>query len=102
MWTAFSFHAENSTLSWTIGRAYIPSLVFTPINVVIISYFTAINDAKTSAVLSLLRAFIIRAIIVITGYYIFGIAAVWYSAAVSELIVVVICISTYYKKQETD
>ena len=96
------FHAENAALSWTIGRAYIPSLVFTPINVVIISYFTAINDAKTSAVLSLLRAFIIRAIIVITGYYIFGIAAVWYSAAVSELIVVVICISTYYKKQKTD
>ena len=95
------FHAENAALSWAIGRAYIPSLVFTPINVVIISYFTAINDAKTSAILSLLRAFIIRALIVISGYYVFGINAVWYSAAVSELIVMLICISVYYKKQVT-
>lgn len=96
------FHAENATLSWTIGRAYIPSLVFTPISIVIISYFTAINDAKTSAVLSLLRALIIRTMIVVAGYYIFGVNAVWYSAAVSELIVVIICILTYYKKQETN
>ncbi len=95
------FRAENAALSWNIGRAYIPSLILTPINVIIISYFTAINDAKTSALLSLLRALMVRALIVCTGYLLFGINAVWYSAAISELIVMIICICTYQKKQVT-
>lgn len=93
------FGNENSELSWTISKAYVPVFLLTPWCAIIISVFTAINDAKTSAALSLLRSLIMRVVIVITAYYVFGLNGVWYSAAVSEFVSVFVCLAVLIKSK---
>ncbi len=93
------FGSENSELSWIISKAYVPVFLLTPWCTTIISVFTAINDAKTSAILALLRSLIIRVIIIFLAYYIFGLNGVWYSASISELISVFMC-SAVLKKSK--
>lgn len=93
------FATGNTELTWSICKAYFPVLLFTPISVTIISYFTALNDAKTSALLSVLRTLVIRIIVIITALKFFGLNGIWYSAAIAETISLLICYSVYeYKK----
>ena len=86
------FGNESNELLWVISKAYVPVFLFTPWCAIIISVFTAVNNAKTSAILSILRSLIIRAIIVVVAYYIFDLIGVWYSCAVSEFISLIICL----------
>ena len=96
------FGSENGELSWTISKAYVPVFLLTPWCAIIISVFTAINDAKTSAILSLLRSLVIRTVIVIAAYYVFGLNGVWYSCVVSEFISVIICLAALSKKWRSE
>lgn len=93
------FAIQNEALTWTICKAYLPVLVFTPVSVVIISYFTSVNNAKISAILSLLRIFIIRLVVIVLMNFAFGINGIWFSAAVSEFVSLIICIAVYKKKK---
>ncbi len=92
------FDSAEAEMSAHIITAYIPLLILTPCCSVIISFFTSINDAKTSAILSLVRTVIIRIMIILLTYLILGINGLWYSAAISEVIAFLICIGTFKKK----
>ena len=92
------FAIRNEELTWTICKAYLPVLVFTPISVVIISYFTSINNAKISAILSLFRTFIIRLGVIVLMYFTLGINGIWFSATVSEFISLIVCLVVYKKE----
>ena len=92
------FDSAQTDISAHIINAYIPLLILTPCCSVIISFFTSINDAKTSAILSLARTVVIRIIIILLVYFILGINGLWYSAAISEIIAFLICIGTFKQK----
>lgn len=92
------FAIQNEELTWTICKAYLPVLVFTPISVVIISYFTSVNNAKISAILSLFRTFIIRLGVIVLMYFTLGINGIWFSATVSEFISLIVCLVVYKKE----
>lgn len=94
------FAAENAELTWSICKAYFPVLLFTPVSVTIISYFTAVNNAGTSAGLSVFRTLIIRMIVIIAAFKIFDLKGIWYSTAIAELISLLLCCFTYEHKKK--
>lgn len=99
------FKLSDGEMSGYIINAYIPVLVLSPISVIIISYFTAIDKAGTSALLSVARTLILRAIIIFAMLRIFGLNGVWFAAGVSEalsLIINIIAYVLYNKHYETD
>lgn len=94
------FDSAETEISAHIINTYIPLLIFTPCCSVIISFFTSVNDAKTSAVLSFVRTVVLRMIIIPLTYFILGINGLWYSAAISEVIALSLCIGTFKRKIE--
>lgn len=92
------FVLEDIQTSSHIINTYLPLLIFTPCCSIIISFFTSINDAKTSAILSIIRMLFIRIIIIISVYIVFGINGLWYSAAVSEIVSFLIFIAVFKQK----
>lgn len=89
------FLLEDNALSWYITKAYIPVLFLSPICIVIVSYFTAINNAKMSAILSIVRSLILRTMMVMIMLWIFGIDGVWFAATISELFALTVCCIVY-------
>ena len=63
---------DNPAASKAILFAYIPSLLFMLSDLMIISYFTAMKDAKTSAILSVLRTLVVRLVVVFVALRIAG------------------------------
>lgn len=92
------FNSTEAQMSAHIINAYIPLLILTPCCSVVISFFTSINDAKTSAILSLVRTVVIRIITILLTYVILGINGLWFSAAISEVIAFLICIVAFKQK----
>ena len=99
------FKLSDGEMSGYIINAYIPVLILSPISVILISYFTAIDKAGTSALLSVARTLILRAIIIFAMLRIFGLNGVWFAAGVSEALSLMINIIAYIlhnKHYETD
>lgn len=88
------FGTKSTALTWKITLAYLPALFLTPCCVTVISFFTAINDAKTSALLSALRGIIIRITVVLLIFQFAGLNGVWWSCAIAETISAAVCFAT--------
>lgn len=93
------FGVNDKELSFTIAKAYVPVFILTPLCALIISSFTAINDAKTSAVLSFMRSIVFRVLVVFIFYILGGIDGVWFGSSVSEFISIIMCIFVIKKSK---
>lgn len=91
------FKPGDTSLTKRIAFAYLPMFFFSPVCSIITSFFTAINDAKMSAFLSVLRVLIIRAIVIALSFLLFKLEGIWYSAAISEFLAMIVGIFLYKK-----
>ncbi len=66
------------------------SVLFTGINVFASGFFTALNNGKVSALISMLRTFILEAGALILLPEIFGLAGVWWALPVAEIIAILV------------
>jgi putative MATE family efflux protein len=62
------------------------SLLFSGLNIMTSALFTALNDGKTSAILSFCHTFIFILIPIVTLPFLFGMEGVWFSLPVSEIL----------------
>lgn len=68
-------------------RIYFISLLFTGINILLASYYSAIDKAKRSFIISISRGLVIVVPVACLMAYFFGINGVWLSLTITELIV---------------
>ena len=92
-----SNNQELLKISITAFRLFSISYIVDWFNLYSSSFFTALNDGKTSGIISFFRAFIGQVIMIFILPYIFGTNGLWLAATFGELITVVISLY-YYKK----
>ena len=88
---------ELFNLSVLAFRLFSISYIIDWFNLYASSFFTALNDGKTSGIISLFRAFIGQVIMIFLLPYIFGTNGLWLAATFGELITIVISVY-YYRK----
>ena len=96
-----SYDTELLKLSTTAFRLFSISYLIDWFNLYISSFFTALNDGKTSAIISFSRAFIGQIIMILVLPILFGINGLWLAATFSEIIslfVSLICLIKYKEK----
>ncbi len=75
-----------------------PEFIFIGVNVFLSSYFTAVGDGLTSAIISTLRSLIFVIIYIFTLPQIVGIHGVWMTMPFAEITTIFIAIYFYFKK----
>ena len=96
-----SYDTELLKLSTTAFRLFSISYLIDWFNLYTSSFFTALNDGKTSAIISFSRAFIGQIIMILVLPILFGINGLWLAATFSEIIslfVSLICLIKYKEK----
>ena len=73
------------------------SILFTGVNVFASGFFTALNNGKISALISMLRTFILEAGALIIMPEIFGLAGVWWAMPVAEMIAILVALFMLFK-----
>lgn len=73
------------------------SVLFTGVNVFASGFFTALNNGKVSAIISMLRTFILEAGALIILPEMFGLAGVWWALPVAEIIAIVVAMVMIFK-----
>ena len=68
------------------------SVLFTGVNVFASGFFTALNNGKVSAMISMLRTFILEAGALIILPEIFGLSGVWWAMPVAEIIAILVAL----------
>ena len=68
------------------------SVLFTGINVFASGFFTALNNGKVSALISMLRTFVLEAGALILLPELFGIDGVWWALPAAEIISMVVAV----------
>lgn len=76
---------------------YSIAFVFNGLNILASAYFTALENARTSAIISVLRGVILIIVFIITLPMILGDIGIWLTVPISELVTVIIAIN-YMKK----
>ena len=76
---------------------YSIAFVFNGLNILASAYFTALENARTSAIISVLRGIILIIVFIITLPMILGDIGIWLTVPISELVTVIIAIN-YMKK----
>ncbi len=76
---------------------YSIAFVFNGLNILASAYFTALEDAKTSAIISVLRGVLLIVVFIIILPIILGDKGIWLTVPASELVTVIIAIK-YMKK----
>jgi Na+-driven multidrug efflux pump len=95
MFTEGDISLVNLTVEAT--KIYSISFIVNGLNILSSAYFTAIEDAKTSAIISALRGAILIAIFIVILPIIFGDIGIWLTVPFSEIFTVIISIN-YIKK----
>lgn len=92
VWIFASKDETLSQLMLTGFRIIAISVLFTGINVFASGFFTALNNGVVSALISMLRTFILEAgaLIILPKY--FGLAGVWWALPVAEFIAILVAI----------
>ena len=98
MFTEGDISLVNLTVEAT--KIYSISFIVNGLNILSSAYFTAIEDAKTSAIISALRGAILIAIFIVILPIIFGDAGIWLTVPFSEILTVIISIN-YIKKSNS-
>lgn len=81
-------------------RLYSISYIISWINIFSSSFFTALNDGLTSAVISFLRTLVFQIIMILLLPSIMGINGIWISIVVAELISLIVSIFYLIKKRK--
>lgn len=83
----------------TIGaRIYGIAFLFNGVNILISSYFTAIDDPMSSIIVAVSRVILFIAIGIFILPYIFGINGIWGSIVFAEVITIIICFKLLKKR----
>ncbi|MDR5658448.1 MATE family efflux transporter [Serpentinicella sp. ANB-PHB4] len=95
-----AFNAENDMLLHEIAkqgmRLYFPGFILIGLNIVIISFFSAIAKPRQSFIVSILRGMFLTIPAVLTLPHIWGINGVWLSVPIAELITLIIGVRLIY------
>ncbi len=78
---------------------YSMAFVFNGLNILASAYFTALEDAKTSVIISILRGVILIVVFIIILPIVLGDNGIWLTVPFSELVTVIIAIK-YMKKSQ--
>lgn len=81
-----AYDTELLKLSTTAFRLFSVSYLISWFNLYVSSFFTALNDGRTSAVISFSRAFVGQIIMILVLPILFGINGLWLAATFSEII----------------
>lgn len=96
------FNSENNAIMATIAKyglfIYFFGFFFAGINMIIISYFAAIEKTKPSFLLSLLRGGLVIIPFVIVLAQFFSMNGVWLSFPLSELLIMLLAIVFWYRE----
>ncbi len=91
--------AELIRITAEATKLYSVAFVFNGLNILTSAYFTALEDAKTSAIISVLRGVILILIFIIILPIILGDIGIWLTVPASELVTVFIAVN-YMKKAD--
>ncbi len=92
---------DKDLVEFTIKATNLYSIafVFNGLNILASAYFTALEDAKTSVIISVLRGVILIVIFIIILPIMLGDNGIWLTVPFSELVTVIIAIR-YMKKSQ--
>ncbi|MEN8076674.1 MATE family efflux transporter [Clostridioides difficile] len=90
---------ELIKLTTEATNLYSIAFVFNGLNILASAYFTALEDAKTSAIISVLRGVLLIIAFIIILPVVLGDAGIWLTIPASELVTVIIAIK-YMKKSK--
>lgn len=76
------------------------SVLFTGVNVFASGFFTALNNGKVSALISMLRTFILEAGALIVLPEIFGLPGVWWALPVAEILAILVAVFMIIKYKD--
>ena len=83
----------------TIGaRIYGIAFLFNGINILISSYFTAIDDPKSSIIIAMSRGIVFIFVGIVILPYIFGVNGIWMTIVFAELITILLCFKLLKKE----
>ena len=100
VWIFASKDVELSELMLPGFRIIAVSVLFTGINVFASGFFTALNNGKVSALISMLRTFILEAGALIILPEMFGINGVWWVMPVAEIIAIAVALFMIFRYRE--
>ncbi|MDE6520520.1 MAG: MATE family efflux transporter [Ruminococcus sp.] len=92
---------DNELMELTLGafRIFSFSFLFAGFAILGSSFFTALNDGLTSAIISFLRTLIFQVIALIFLPMIFGISGIWFSIVFAEITAVVVTVIFIVRKR---
>lgn len=81
-------------------RIYVIGFVLSGVNILTISYFTALNNGMVSGVLSFFRALVFQIIAVLALPVFFGISGIWWAPVITETLSLVLMVAAllYYDR----
>lgn len=82
--------SELVKLTSEATRIYSIAFIVNGLNILFSAYFTAIEDAKTSAIISVLRGALLIAVFIVILPMIFGDTGIWLTVPFSEMITVIV------------
>ena len=93
---------DNELLDLTINalRLYSLSYIISWFNIFASSFFTALNNGFTSALISFLRTLIFQVITILVLPAIWGINGIWLSVVIAEIFAVIISIICFIKNKK--
>lgn len=74
-------------------RIYVTAFILAGINILTVSYFTALNNGLVSGVLSFFRSMVFPLIAVITLPHFFGLEGIWWTQLIAEVLSLVLMVS---------
>ena len=86
-------------MATTGARIYGIAFLFNGINILISSYFTAIDDPKSSIIVALSRGIVFITVGIFILPYIFGINGIWGSIVFAEVMTIIICFKLLKKNE---
>ena len=97
VWIFASHDEALSELMLEGFRIIIVSILFTGINVFASGFFTALNNGKISALISVLRTFVLEAGALILLPKLFGLSGVWWALPVAEGLSLIVAVTMLVK-----
>lgn len=97
VWIFASHDEALSELMLEGFRIIIVSVLFTGINVFASGFFTALNNGKISALISVLRTFVLEAGALILLPKLFGLSGVWWALPVAEGLSLIVAVAMLVK-----
>ena len=86
-------------MATTGARIYGIAFLFNGINILISSYFTAIDDPKSSIIVAVSRGIVFITVGIFILPYIFGINGIWGSIVFAEVMTIIICFKLLKKNE---